>query len=178
MKIQPSIQSRSGNAKMTTRRSLLALGVALLSSPALVMASSPIEAAAPLVRVWKDPYCGCCNDWIVHLEQHGFRVEAFDLGNRTMRSRLGMPEALGSCHTAVVQGYVIEGHVPAADIQRLLKDRPEALGLSVPGMPIGSPGMDAPIFGEEHEAYDVLLVKRDGTTEVWAHYPAKTVRQG
>ena len=176
MNTQTSFGTHSVNTKTTSRRSLLALGVALISSPALVMASSPVMTVAPLVRVWKDPYCGCCNDWIVHLEQNGFRVEAFDLGNRTMRSRLGMPEALGSCHTAVVQGYVIEGHVPAADIQRLLQERPEALGLSVPGMPIGSPGMDAPIFGEEHDAYDVLLVQRDGRTEVWAHYPAKTVR--
>ncbi|TSE28317.1 hypothetical protein Ttaiw_02638 [Tepidimonas taiwanensis] len=138
---------------------------------AATLAATPAWAqAAPLVEVWKDPNCGCCNDWIRHLESHGFRVQAFDTGNTGMRQRLGMPLALGSCHTARVGGYVIEGHVPATDIQRLLRERPVALGLSVPRMPVGSPGMDGPEYGGRRDPYDVLLVQRDGSTRVWASY--------
>jgi len=125
---------------------------------------------APLVEVWKDPNCGCCNDWIRHLQANGFRVQAFDTGNTGMRQRLGMPLELGSCHTARVNGYVIEGHVPATDIQRLLRERPAALGLSVPRMPVGSPGMDGPEYGDRRDPYDVLLVQRDGSTRVYASY--------
>ena len=128
------------------------------------------QPAAPLVEVWKDPQCGCCNDWIRHLEANGFRVQAFDSGNAGMRQRLGMPQALGSCHTARVGGYVVEGHVPAGDIQRLLRERPAALGLSVPRMPVGSPGMDGPEYGNRRDPYDVLLVQRDGSTRVYASY--------
>jgi Cu/Ag efflux protein CusF len=93
------------------------------------------------------------------------------VGNTAARKRLGMPEQLGSCHTASVGGYVIEGHVPAAEIQRLLKERPAALGLSVPGMPIGSPGMDGPEYKGRKDAYDVLLVQKDGTAKSFQHYP-------
>lgn len=138
---------------------------------AAALAATPGWAQmAPLVEVWKDPNCGCCKDWIRHLESHGFRVQPFDTGNTGMRQRLGMPLALGSCHTARVGGYVIEGHVPATDIQRLLRERPAALGLSVPRMPVGSPGMDGPEYGGRRDPYDVLLVQRDGSTRVWASY--------
>ncbi len=94
----------------------------------------------------------------------------FDQGNTAARARLGMPQNLGSCHTAVVQGYVIEGHVPAGDIQRLLKERPKALGLAVPGMPIGSPGMDAPAYGGRRDPYQVLLVQKDGAATVFSNH--------
>ena len=132
-------------------------------------------AKAPEVQVWKDPNCGCCQDWVEHLQAKGFRVRVFDQGNRIMRQRLGMPEALGSCHTAVVDGYVIEGHVPADDIWRLLRERPVALGLTVPGMPIGSPGMDGPEYGDRRDAYEVLLVQRDGSHRVFARYAGKVI---
>lgn len=151
------------------RRLILSSAMALttaLSSPLLLAQAR----AQPLVRVWKDPNCGCCNDWITYLEANGFRVESFDTGNSVARQRLGMPHALASCHTAQVGGYVIEGHVPAADIQRLLREQPNALGLSVPGMPIGSPGMDGPEYGDRRDPYDVLLVQRDGRTRVWNSY--------
>ena len=123
------------------------------------------------VQVWKDPNCGCCHLWVEHLQASGFKVEVRDVGNTAARKRLGMPEQLGSCHTASVGGYVIEGHVPAADIHRLLKERPAALGLSVPGMPIGSPGMDGPEYKGRKDAYDVLLVQKDGSTKSFQHYP-------
>jgi hypothetical protein len=107
---------------------------------------------------------------VEHLQASGFKVEVRDVGNTAARKRLGMPEQLGSCHTATVGGYVIEGHVPAADIQRLLKERPAALGLAVPGMPVGSPGMDGPEYGGRKDPYDVLLVQADGSTRTFSRY--------
>ena len=130
-------------------------------------------AQAATVQVWKDPNCGCCHLWVEHLQASGFKVEVRDVGNTAARKRLGMPEKLGSCHTATVGGYVIEGHVPAADIHRLLKERPVALGLSVPGMPIGSPGMDGPEYKGRKDAYDVLLVQKDGSTKRFQRYPGQ-----
>ena len=145
------------------RRHLLALGLAALAGPA--------AAAAPvLVEVWKSPSCGCCKDWITHMEASGFRVRVHDTGNTAMRERLQIPMQLGSCHTALVGGYAIEGHVPAKDVQRLLRERPQAVGLAVPGMPIGSPGMDGPEYGPRRDAYDVLLVVRGGSPRVFSSY--------
>jgi hypothetical protein len=122
----------------------------------------------PSVQVWKDPNCGCCQEWVEHLRQNGFETVIFDEGNAAARARLGMPRQFGSCHTALVQGYVIEGHVPAADIRRLLEERPSALGLAVPGMPIGSPGMDGPVYRGRRDPYDVLLVQRNGAQSVFS----------
>jgi hypothetical protein len=135
------------------------------------MAGLPALAQpARLIEVWKDPNCGCCKDWIAHVEQAGFNARVFDTGNNAARARLGMPPKLGSCHTALVQGYVIEGHVPAKDIERLLREKPQALGLAVPGMPIGSPGMDGPVYGGRRDRHDVLLVLKDGRTQVFQRY--------
>ena len=145
------------------RRSLLAA--------ALATATLNLQAQSlPLVEVWKDPNCGCCKDWVKHLEVNGFRVKVYDEGNTAARKRLGLPDKLGSCHTAKVAHYVVEGHVPAADIQRLLRERPQAIGLAVPGMPVGSPGMDGPEYGGRKDRYDVLLVARDGSTRVYQRY--------
>jgi Cu/Ag efflux protein CusF len=131
-------------------------------------------AQATTVQVWKDPNCGCCQQWVEHLQASGFKVEVRDVGNTAARKRLGMPDNLGSCHTASVGGYVIEGHVPASDIHRLLKERPAALGLSVPGMPIGSPGMDGPEYKGRKDAYDVLLVQKNGTVKSFQRYPGQS----
>ena len=136
-------------------------------------ASMPLRSALAqvlTVEVWKDPNCGCCHLWVEHLQASGFKVAVRDVGNTAARKRLGMPEKLGSCHTATVGGYVIEGHVPAADIRRLLKDRPIALGLAVPGMPIGSPGMDGTEYKGRKDAFDVLLVQKDGSTKSFQRY--------
>ncbi len=153
----------------TRRRTVLAALLASLATP--VLAQSP--RAAEAVTVYKSPTCGCCNDWITHLEANGFRVKAVDVADtRPYRSRFGMPDKLGSCHTAMVAGYVVEGHVPAREITRLLRERPDALGLSVPGMPIGSPGMDGPEYRGAVDPYDVLLVRADGRTTVYASYAA------
>ena len=128
------------------------------------------QAALPQVEVWKSPTCGCCKDWVRHMQDNGFRVTVNDSGNTNARARVGIPQKLGSCHTAVVAGYAIEGHVPAGDIRRLLSEKPKAIGLAVPGMPIGSPGMDGPEYGGRKDAYEVLLVQHDGTTSVYRRY--------
>lgn len=140
----------------------------------LALGSVPLDAlAAPdptRMQVWKDPNCGCCKDWIAILEQNGFAVQVLDQGNNAARARLGMAQKYASCHTALVEGYVIEGHVPVADIRRLLRDRPRALGLAVPGMPVGSPGMDGPVYGGRRDPYQVLLVGKDGSASVFSRH--------
>ncbi len=157
-------------AVRTNRRAALSVVVAWATAGATdLWASTPKR---PLVQVWKDPNCGCCKDWIAYLEKNGFVAQVFDQGNTAARKRLGLPLKYASCHTALVQGYVIEGHVPAADIQRLLREKPKALGLSVPGMPIGSPGMDGPEYEGRRDAYKVLLVQKDGTATVFSSYGA------
>jgi len=156
------------NQPFPSRRALL---VALGTLPFAALAQSPqAPTGKTLVEVWKDPNCGCCKDWVSHLEAHGFAVKVHETGNTAMRAKLGIPQQLGSCHTALVGGYAIEGHVPAADIRRLLKDRPQAIGLTVPGMPVGSPGMDGKIYGSRRDPYDVLLVRKAGDTSVFASY--------
>jgi len=157
------------------RRHLLGIGAALLSPWAAAQLATAAKTAdasagAPLVEVWKSPTCGCCRDWIRHLEANGFRVRAYDSGNIDARERLGIPLAYGSCHTARVGGYAIEGHVPARDIQRLLREKPAAVGLAVPAMPVGSPGMDGPEYAGRKDPYDVLLVQRNGPAAVYQSY--------
>ncbi|ATA55974.1 DUF411 domain-containing protein [Variovorax boronicumulans] len=146
------------------RRTLLKLAAATASLPLAA------QAAAPMVEIWKDPNCGCCQDWVKHLNKNGFATRVHDEGNGPARERLGIPVKLGSCHTGRVGGYAIEGHVPAREMQRLLKEKPKAIGLAVPGMPIGSPGMDGPAYGDQRDAYDVLLVLADGSTRVFQSY--------
>jgi hypothetical protein len=153
-------------ARPTRRQALAALAGALVIPAAGVRA----QAAAPVVEVWKSPTCGCCKDWVAHLEANGLRTVVHDVGNTAMRARLGIAPEYGSCHTARVAGYAIEGHVPAADVQRLLRERPDAIGLAVPRMPVGSPGMDGPEYGGRRDPYDVLLLGRDGGSRVFASY--------
>jgi len=132
-------------------------------------ACGPAEARAPQITVYKDPYCGCCTAWVEHVKAAGFVatvVETADLA--AVRAKHGLPVSVASCHTGVVDTYAIEGHVPAADITRLLARKPKARGLAVPGMPVGSPGMEAP--DGSREPFDVLLVRQDGTTEVFARH--------
>jgi len=146
----------------------------LSTCAASALAQSP---PADEIHVYKSPTCGCCNDWIKHLQANGFKVKVIDVpDSRHYRARFGMPAKLGSCHTGVVGGYVIEGHVPAREIGRLLRERPKALGLSVPGMPVGSPGMDGPEYKGHVDPYDVLLVQADGRASVFASYEPGTRR--
>ena len=129
-----------------------------------------LAAPLPPMQVWKSPSCGCCKDWIALMQRDGFAVQVFDEGNNAMRAKLGLPQRYGSCHTARIGGYVIEGHVPVREIRRLLAERPAALGLAVPDMPVGSPGMDGPAYGGRRDPYDVLLVHRDGSSRVYQGY--------
>lgn len=146
------------------RRHLLAATLGLLVAPSW---AAPTRLA---IEVWKDPSCGCCKDWVAHLEKSGFDVRVYETGNDAARKRLGIPDALGSCHTASIGDYAIEGHVPARDIKRLLREKPKAIGLAVPGMPVGSPGMDGPAYNGRKDPYDVLLVLQGGKTSVYQSY--------
>ncbi len=155
---------------LTTALPLLGAGVAIALLPGMSRATTNAPTA---VEVWKDPNCGCCQDWVDHMQANGFAVKVHDTGNNAVRARLGLPQKLGSCHTALVGGYVVEGHVPASDVRTLLRQKPKALGLAVPGMPVGSPGMDGPAYGNQRDPYDVLLVARDGSTRVFNSHNKK-----
>lgn len=139
----------------------------------LAMSIGPATADPRTIDVKKTATCGCCQAWVNHLKSAGFNVKTSNMAmGQLMRFKIrnGITEKHASCHTARLAGYTIEGHVPAREIRRLLEQRPDAVGLSVPGMPIGSPGMEV---GNQREAYSVLLLKKDGTTEVFARYDAK-----
>lgn len=140
----------------------LAVGAALVAG-ALVVVSGGGQAATT-VTVYKSPTCGCCSNWIAHLEEAGYAVEAHDQNDvRPIKAELGVAPELGSCHTAVVEGYVIEGHVPADAIARLLEERPNIVGLAVPGMPVGSPGMEGP----NPQPYEILAFDAEGNVSVF-----------
>lgn len=124
-------------------------------------------AAAPVIEIFKTESCGCCGAWVEHLKANGFATRVVNVDNPSdYRERGGIPNELGSCHTGMVQGYAIEGHVPASDIKRLLATKPKARGLAVPGMPLGSPGMEGP----RKDPFDVLLVDAKGRSSVFKHY--------
>ena len=135
----------------------------------LGLAGCRSEAQTPTVTVYKSPTCGCCTDWAEHMTASGFTVETVDVASMDdVKTRLGVPSTLASCHTAIVGDYVVEGHVPAEDVERLLAEQPDAAGLAVPGMPIGSPGME--VEGRSADSYDVFLFTRDGGVSVFAHH--------
>ncbi|MDP2520613.1 DUF411 domain-containing protein [Shimia thalassica] len=150
------------------RRSLLCG----MGATGLALAVPALAAAQPLVQVFKDPNCGCCGAWIEIMADAGFEMDVHDAAYdslKRLKAQSGVSEDMASCHTARVDGYIIEGHVPPADVQRLLSERPDAVGLSVPGMPWGSPGMGPE---SERDAYSVFLIRIDGTTEIFTHYKA------
>ena len=145
-----------------TRRTLLA------GLPLLFVAAQAEAQAAPAIHVMKTATCGCCNDWVAHLRHAGFRVTVANVPDVTPTARrFGVPDDLRSCHTASAGGYAIEGHVPAADIRRLLRERPAAAGIAVPGMPMGSPGME---HGNHRERYNTILFTRAGRRTVFARH--------
>jgi hypothetical protein len=138
-----------------------------LVAAALIALPMLANAAAQAVDVYKSATCGCCEEWVKYLRGNGFTVNAHDVANPSdTREKMGVPDRFGSCHTAVIGGYAVEGHVPAAEIKRLLAEKPKAKGLTVPAMVPGSPGMEGPT----HMPYDVLLVRNDGSTTVYKHY--------
>jgi hypothetical protein len=148
---------------MQRRHFFLTAAVFLAAGPAGAVGSSTLKVA-------KSPTCGCCTAWVERMRQAGFALEVEDVDQGTlsaMKDRLGITPELAGCHTATINGYFVEGHVPAGDIHRMLAEAPNARGLAVPGMPMGSPGMD---MGSAREAYDVLLVLEDGSTQVFASH--------
>jgi hypothetical protein len=155
---------------MISRRTWLARtgGAALL-----VLAGRRSSAAAlvtkPAITVWKDPGCGCCNAWVDHMRGAGFDVKTHDeSGMDEVKGMMGVPAALRSCHTAQAGAYVIEGHVPASDVKRILAEKPKILGLAVPGMPMSAPGMAQP--GARKVPYEVIAFEKGGVTKVFAKY--------
>ncbi len=153
---------------MSNRLKGMGLGalVVLIAGTAFATLSSR-DAGALEITVYKNPTCGCCSKWIAHLEAHGFKVVAHDMGNMaSVKIEHGIRREFSSCHTAVIDGYAVEGHVPAEDIQRLLRDRPAVAGIAVPGMPIGSPGMEGP----NPQGYDVLTFDNLGNTSVFVSH--------
>lgn len=137
----------------------------------LTVQAAPAASTVPEITVYKSATCGCCKKWISHLEANGFKVVPQDMKDlRMVKTMSGVKPQYASCHTGVVNGYVMEGHVPAADVKRFLAEKPDAVGLSVPGMPVGTPGMEQ---GDRRDNYRVLMLKKDGTTETYAqHGPA------
>ena len=153
-----------------TNRSFKLFSLAICAAAmAVATAAAPTitSAAKPTITVYKDPNCGCCRNWIEHLKKHGYAVVAKDTPDMAqIKKTLGVPGDLRSCHTAVVEGYLIEGHVPAADIDRLLATKANVKGLAVPGMPMGSPGME----GSVTQHYQVVAFDKAGKTKVFASY--------
>ncbi|MDF1804289.1 DUF411 domain-containing protein [Thalassovita sp.] len=155
------------NTKSDRRRFLAGLGTLGIS-----LTTPAFAKAKPLIQVMKDPDCGCCGSWIAIMRRQGFELQVKHDSWASLsryKEANGIPNEMVSCHTGLIDGYFIEGHVPAADIHRLLNDRPDAVGLSVPGMPFGSPGMGPE---NERDAYSVFLIKKDGGTDVFNHYKA------
>jgi hypothetical protein len=151
------------------RTMALTVAFASLALTTAAVRSAPSDAPTkkPVITVYKDPSCGCCKNWIAHLIKHGYRVDAKDSPNMTeIKRTLGVPTGLTACHTAMVNGYLIEGHVPAADIDRLLAQKPKIAGLAVPGMPAGSPGMES----ASAQRYQVLTFDKSGKTTVFANH--------
>ena len=155
---------RNGKRPAGRRVLYLALTLGLGGAGVAALAPDPVEASQ--VTIYKSPTCGCCTKWVSYLERQGFETEVVSTTDlASVHAENGVPHALGSCHTAVVEGYVLEGHVPAAEIERLLRERPAVVGLAVPGMRAGSPGMEGPV----RQRYDVLAFQKDGAYVVFAH---------
>ena len=145
------------------RRAVLTSLAAAASALSLPVAA---KQALPPVQVFKSPSCGCCGAWVDHMKAAGFAVNVTEVDDTAVaRRKYGLPDRFGSCHTAVVAGYVVEGHVPANDVKKLLAMKPVAVGLAVPGMPVGSPGME---MGSRKDPYQVLLVAKDGLERVFS----------
>ena len=143
----------------------------VVSSAAAIAVVSAQTTAPPVVEVYKSPTCGCCSKWIDHLAEEGFKVRVKDVPDPeldALKTRSSIPDQAQSCHTALVGGYAIEGHVPAAEVKRLLAERPAIAGIAVPGMPIGSPGMEVP--GRPAQPYRVIAFVKKGATSVFATY--------
>ena len=164
---------RSSTLVLSAFALIFTLAAAAASSGATAGAKPAARRAVAktIIQVYKSPTCGCCKNWVEHIRAAGFQAEVFDISEEELQARkatLGVGPRLASCHTAIVNGYVVEGHVPAVDIQRMLRDKPAIAGLAAPGMPAGSPGMEMP--GGRKDAYDVVAFTKAGATRVFASH--------
>jgi hypothetical protein len=161
--MRPCTRGKIDSMKTMTRRQMLLMASMCAAASSALRAQQPVK-----IDVYKDPTCGCCVNWVAHLRKNGFAVHSADVADiNAVKAKYNVPAALRSCHTAVVNGYVIEGHVPAADVKRLLTSRPaDVVGLAVPGMPVGSPGME----GSKPQAYHVLAFDKSGRSRIFATY--------
>ncbi len=163
-----------------SRRAALRLPLAMFGAAALGLPLLALARSDPnQITVWKTPDCGCCQEWVAHLRKNGFEVVTNDVKDTApIRQKLGLPAKFGSCHTASLGNYVIEGHVPSQEIKRLLREKPKAIGLAVLGMPMGSPGMEMNgSMAGARDAYNVLLVLADGSARIYQSYPSKPPAQ-
>lgn len=148
---------------MIDRRAVIVLVLTVLPSAACAR-----KAAATELNIYKSPSCGCCDAWVEHVQKIGLKAVVHDMDDvGPIARKAGVPDVARSCHTAIIEGYFVEGHVPGLDIRKLLKERPKARGIAVPGMPIGSPGMEQ---GDRRDAYDTLLVLNDGSARIFAKH--------
>ncbi|MEO6447164.1 MAG: DUF411 domain-containing protein [Gemmatimonadaceae bacterium] len=161
--------------KGTLLLSAFALVATLAAASSARHETTPVEASLAsskvVIQVFKSPSCGCCKAWVTHMRDAGFDAQVVDMSDaelQTKKASLGVGAKLQSCHTAVVNGYVVEGHVPAADVKRLIAEKPAIVGLAAPGMPRGSPGMEMP--GGAKDAYDVVAFEQSGATRVFAKH--------
>jgi hypothetical protein len=139
-----------------------------LPTPGMAKASTN-PADSSLITVYKTPTCGCCALWVDHMREHGFRVAVTDVAQLTpVKRTYGVPSDVATCHTGMIGGYFVEGHVPAEDVRRMLRERPDIIGIAVPGMPAGSPGMEVGVV----ESYEVIAIGKDGSRKVWAAHGA------
>ena len=162
----PTESASSYSRRRASQLPLTFAGASVLSHPLVAWAVQKKS----VITVWKTPNCGCCSAWVTHLQSNGFEVVTNDVSDTgPIRQKAGLPDKFGSCHTALLEGYVLEGHVPAQDIRRLLREKPKAIGLAVPGMPVGSPGME---MGVARDAYEVVVVLKDGSSKTFQSYPA------
>ena len=161
------------NIETVSRRFALKMPLALVGAAVLTQPLRALAGSGPnQIAVWKTPSCGCCHEWVAHLRKSGFEVVTHDVEDTApIRQKFGLNARFGSCHTARLGSYVVEGHVPAQEMRRLLREQPKALGLAVPGMPMGSPGME---MGDTRDAYDVLLVLADGSSRIYQSYASKS----
>jgi hypothetical protein len=150
------------------RHIFVAAFIGVLAAPSPIVSAQ--SSGQPVMEVYKSPTCGCCSKWVEHVRQHGFTARVTDLDDRALdalKAKQGVPRTAQSCHTALISGYAIEGHVPAADVKRLLKEKPAVAGLAVAGMPVGSPGMEVP---GRSQAYNVITFDKKGDSRVFASY--------
>lgn len=147
----------------------------ILASVASIVVAQPSFSSSSIVDVFKSPTCGCCDSWVEHVTRAGFRAATHDLDQEALskiKKDAGISRDISSCHTGFLDGYFIEGHVPADDVKKLILERPSALGLAVPGMPIGAPGME---IGNRRDPYDTLLILKDGSQKVFQRHGGERV---